>query len=143
MDEVDTVVSPLDQLNLHCVYDTSKVDENGVTFGLRSSQEMCIVFLWYFPASPSVSTLCGSVLGESFCDYTVTPQFPLQPVRDEGDTNTLVPVTAFAQEDQSDLLTNSPLALPSFSPTPMPTTKGYGYGSRKEMGVQFKVRVEL
>mmetsp|Transcript_9911 Transcript_9911/g.13597 ORF Transcript_9911/g.13597 Transcript_9911/m.13597 type:complete len:638 (+) Transcript_9911:35-1948(+) len=138
-DVVDSEVFPADQLNLHCVYDTTKADKHGVNFGVHSSTEMCMVFLWYYPARPTVSKMCGSAVGLSFCDASKTPQLPFQPVRDHGDMDTLVPVTAFAKEDQSSLLTKSPLSLPTYAPSPLPTPAAYGYGSRKEMGRQFKV----
>jgi hypothetical protein len=46
---VDFKIQPGDQLNTHCVYDTTKVTKP-VAFGKNSDDEMCMHFLGYYPA---------------------------------------------------------------------------------------------
>ena len=42
------IISPSDQLNLHCTYDTTKSIDD-VIFGEKSINEMCMAFLFYYP----------------------------------------------------------------------------------------------
>ncbi|CAB9500833.1 Putative fatty-acid--CoA ligase FadD21 [Seminavis robusta] len=73
---VDATVEPGDILRLHCVFDTSKrKDLDGILWGERSGDEMCLVSLTYYSPDPQVE-LCGSVrlsaLGGdnfSYCNY--------------------------------------------------------------------------
>ena len=44
---VDAVLTPGDEIRLHCVFDTSKVD-TPLQWGEQSAQEMCLVFLYYY-----------------------------------------------------------------------------------------------
>jgi hypothetical protein len=54
---INATVSPGDKLNLHCVYDSS-LYSSAVSFGLASSNEMCMAFLFYYPA-----------MNVNFCGY--------------------------------------------------------------------------
>ena len=67
------VISPGDSLITRCYYDTKT--KAGVTFGLGSEQEMCIDFLYYYPADASIKEHCthgsGGVFGGTYDGKTV------------------------------------------------------------------------
>lgn len=57
---VDLTLSPGDQINTHCTYDTTK-SGGEVDFGSDSSEEMCMSFLFYYPYEPTDGYFCGYV----------------------------------------------------------------------------------
>ena len=57
---VNVTLSPNDQVNVHCVFDSSK--SGGVGFGFGVNDESCLAFLFYYPADRSLSNttnVCG------------------------------------------------------------------------------------
>eukprot|EP00475_Leptophrys_vorax_P013505 TRINITY_DN19879_c0_g1_i5.p1 TRINITY_DN19879_c0_g1~~TRINITY_DN19879_c0_g1_i5.p1 ORF type:complete len:640 (+),score=127.00 TRINITY_DN19879_c0_g1_i5:256-1920(+) len=55
--QLNETIYPGDQINTHCVYDTSS-SSTAVEFGVASTQEMCIQFIWYYPKQDNIS-YCG------------------------------------------------------------------------------------
>jgi hypothetical protein len=71
MTPVDFTISQGDSLNTHCVYDTSNTDDT-VRFGMSSSNEMCMHFLFVYPAAHLSAGYCGrSTAGYSLCSNTI------------------------------------------------------------------------
>ena len=63
---VDITISPGDQINTHCIFDTTKTGE--ILFGSDSSDEMCMSFLFYYPYDPNDAYFCGYLSDEqSLC----------------------------------------------------------------------------
>jgi len=60
------VIEPGDQLNLHCTYDTSMHKNKSVSFGDTSYEEMCMNFLFYFPAQSEIK-FCSHYDGQNMC----------------------------------------------------------------------------
>ena len=50
-------ISPGDQINTHCIFDTTKTGD--VMFGISSSDEMCMSYLFYYPYHPDDAFFCG------------------------------------------------------------------------------------
>jgi len=54
---INFTLLPGDRLNTHCIYDTSGLNTT-VKFGVATTDEMCMDFLFYYPLYPSV-LYCG------------------------------------------------------------------------------------
>lgn len=97
-----------DQINTHCVYDTSKY-ATAVPFGSDSTMEMCMHFLFYYPVENGLQ-FCGVRSKNSFCG-TGLPIFEANPIAD-GDTALpaylLLDKTAISQSDKSLFTVGSP-----------------------------------
>jgi len=72
--ETNFTISSGDSIKTTCIYDTG--NSENVKFGLGSEDEMCIMFLYYYPAQPGFE-YCGAApkFGNSTfgCDGDVTP----------------------------------------------------------------------
>eukprot|EP00343_Euplotes_focardii_P007286 CAMPEP_0205819902 /NCGR_PEP_ID=MMETSP0206-20130828/2404_1 /ASSEMBLY_ACC=CAM_ASM_000279 /TAXON_ID=36767 /ORGANISM="Euplotes focardii, Strain TN1" /LENGTH=604 /DNA_ID=CAMNT_0053113993 /DNA_START=26 /DNA_END=1840 /DNA_ORIENTATION=+ len=64
---MNATLMPNDQLRLHCHYDTTDRDAE-TPFGLASDQEMCMVFLTYWPAQPHQTCNSGNLSAASGTD---------------------------------------------------------------------------
>jgi len=51
------VINPGDRINLHCVY--QQQSDRSVKFYLGSDDEMCLLFVWYYPRIPNKDGACG------------------------------------------------------------------------------------
>jgi len=84
--ETHTILKPGDRLNTHCIWDMSRTEED-ITFGLGGENEMCIEFLWYYPALKTGPTksdnfgYCSYLLGTSMCGIggTILEGLPANP----------------------------------------------------------------
>mmetsp|Transcript_17059 Transcript_17059/g.22328 ORF Transcript_17059/g.22328 Transcript_17059/m.22328 type:complete len:615 (-) Transcript_17059:1887-3731(-) len=79
---VSYTINPGDSLHTHCTYDTSRRNET-VLFGLRSTDEMCMDFVFYYPRMPNwafcgnatftyrsyATKSAGSVCGDNFSSF--------------------------------------------------------------------------
>ena len=87
---VNVTLSPGDEINTHCIYDTTKNDED-VEFGSDSSEEMCMSFLFYYPYYPNEPYFCGYVTPYgSICGQFGTPNFNIfsgANPKPDGDTS--------------------------------------------------------
>jgi len=66
----DLIIKRGDRMNVHCVWDTSKLSTM-TTMGLTITNEMCIDFIFYYPA---LLTQKGHLF--SFCGLFMSPQYP-------------------------------------------------------------------
>ena len=60
-----------DQLNLHCTYDAT-LSSSDLNFGLDSTKEMCMAFLFYYPAITNFN-FCGYYQDKSNCGSSAGP----------------------------------------------------------------------
>lgn len=74
-----------DQLNLHCVYDASRYISD-VEYGLASSDEMCMVFLMYYPVTLGDNTTCAYRKDETECGTNTIAE--TNPIPGEHTPNT-------------------------------------------------------
>lgn len=116
------VVTPGDQINLHCVFDTSKL--SGTTrFGMNSWDEMCMMIVMYYPAA-NAFPYCASEpsTGQSICGPDVSDLMPDVNPRPDGDSTRPRSVKPFGM---SALETYAPStrapSRPSSGPTRRPT----------------------
>lgn len=79
-------LKPGDRLNTHCIWDMSRAEED-ITFGLGGENEMCMEFLFYYPALKTGPTksdnfgYCSYLQGTSMCGTggTVLEDLPANP----------------------------------------------------------------
>eukprot|EP00475_Leptophrys_vorax_P013508 TRINITY_DN19879_c0_g1_i8.p1 TRINITY_DN19879_c0_g1~~TRINITY_DN19879_c0_g1_i8.p1 ORF type:complete len:627 (+),score=122.78 TRINITY_DN19879_c0_g1_i8:256-1881(+) len=132
--QLNETIYPGDQINTHCVYDTTS-SSTPVKFGVASTQEMCIQFLWYYPKQDNISycgyfprnyyglkndTVCGmnytqllnvtnptSTNNPSLIERVVGPAPQTCPV---GTLAIAVPPTASPSSSSSPAVTSAPVA---------------------------------
>ena len=115
------VVQPGDSFETRCYYETN--DE--AVFGLGSHEEMCIVFLMYYPRAEFGSWMCGKDVGISACDgpykaFSLSGEAEVE--RDFGSSHCNAggdgtdPPTS-----NSPVQTPAPTPVPTAAPTPVPT----------------------
>jgi len=80
------VIQPGDQLNVNCIYDTTKSTGSNVSFGQASDKEMCQNFLLFYPVENAFK-FCGHVSGiGTMCGGSPRPRFDIiyevQPIPD-------------------------------------------------------------
>jgi len=102
---VSLTISPGDQINTHCVYDTSK-RTSPVYFGQSSSNEMCFNFLFFYPLEhANGGGLCHDMKAAIY----------------DADSSLPASIPAFGVSG-SPSWTAAPSVSPTSTPTPPPTT---------------------
>jgi len=112
---VSLTISPGDQINMHCVYDTSK-RTSPVYFGPTSSDEMCFDFLFYYPLENTNGLgVCG-VSSSLFDDSDKTLPASIHVFGVSGSPSW--------SASPNTIPTNAPLsAKPTYQPSRSPITK--------------------